>query len=147
MTGSMWGVDYRDTPSGRWVLQPDMSWLPDVSPLESDRVARGWVKPTLGTNVADYGTPYDGPRYFKDLTGFVHLRGGVGFTGAVGAGGTLLTLPQGFRPAFTLSYAVASSAGVVRLDVDSSGVVSVNGTGYTTGGLVSLAGVYFAAEG
>lgn len=105
------------------------------------------MKPALGTNVADFGSGYDGPRYWKDSDGLVHLRGGVGFTGSVSSGGTLLTLPSGFRPGFASSFIAPSSSGAVRIDVTTAGVVSCNGTAFTTGGFVSLSGIYFGAEG
>lgn len=105
------------------------------------------MKPPLGTNVADFGSGYDGPRYWKDPVGLVHLRGGIGFTGSVASGGTLLTLPSGFRPGFTSSFVAPSSSGAVRIDVSTAGVVSCNGTAFTTGGFVSLSGIYFGAEG
>lgn len=137
--------DVRELPSGRWERDPDRSWRPVQPPPGADRAGRGWAVPTLGLNVADFGSGWDGPRYAR-VNGMVTLRGAAGFTGSVASGGTLLTLPPGYRPGISMAFAQASSGGVVRVDVAPSGVVSCNGTAFTTGGFLSLSGIEFLAE-
>lgn len=56
----------------------------------------GWtaLSGTYGTNIADFGTPYDVGAWIK-LGTIVHLRGLIKTTAAISAGATILTLPTG----------------------------------------------------
>lgn len=70
--------------------------------------------------------------YIKDAFGWVYLKGfpyappGSG-NGAVG---TVYTLPVGYRPSTQLLFLtkVSSISGMVRLDVTTGGVISINQT-------------------
>lgn len=135
----------RDRPGGSWVQQTDGSWNVEPPDVLARRTAKAWVTPALGTNVTSF-SGFQVPAFLKDTSGVVTTRGAVGFTGVVSSGGVLLTLPVGCRPSGTLALAVPSSSGIVRVDVLATGDISCNGTGFTTGGFLSLAGIRFPSE-
>ncbi len=91
------------------------------APLEA------WKAPTLLNGWSNYGSSLSIAGYWKDPFGIVHLRG-------VLAGGTLnqklFTLPEGYRPAYLMIFAVSTqdiSLGSLpgRCDVNTNGDVSM----------------------
>jgi len=80
-----------------------------------------WQTATLASGwTSTYGSPYPAPSYMVDSTGRVHLRGTV-----TGGTGTIMTLPVGYRPAYTWRLPTQSNGAVALITVDSSGVVSL----------------------
>lgn len=87
-----------------------------------------WQTATLAAGWVDsFGSPYPTASYMIDSTGRVHLRGTV--TG--GGVGTIMTLPTGYRPAYTWRLPTTSNGAVALITVNSSGVVALN-TGSAT---------------
>jgi hypothetical protein len=58
------------------------------------------------------------PGFWKDPFGTVHLQGS-----ADGDGGTIFTLPTGYRPAGTASFLVATASGSATVEVRADGAV------------------------
>lgn len=88
-------------------------------------LASGWSSPLT--------TPFPEPSYMIDSTGRVHLRGTV-----TGGTGTIMTLPDGYRPAYTWRLPTTSNGAVALITVDSSGVVALasgSGTNVELGNL------------
>jgi hypothetical protein len=102
---------------------------------------QGWIAPSFQNGWANYGGQFETAGYFKDPSGFVHLRGLV-------QGGTvttvMFTLPAGFRPAQERIYPIANGNGgygEIRIAVG-GGIQHVAGGN----GWVSLAVPPFRAE-
>ncbi|WP_438432338.1 hypothetical protein [Gorillibacterium sp. sgz500922] len=92
--------------------------------------APGWITPTLLNGWSNRGQGTDAPAsYFRNSSGFVHLRGIV--TG--GISGTLYTLPSGYRPLYAVQ--------VLAMSVSSGGTLI---TGYIT---ISPSGALFLNAG
>jgi len=109
-----------------------------------------WDTPTLPGTVIDYGSGFGGPRYYKDGSGVVHLKGVLKVTAAYPSLTTLFTLPVGYRPAETLVFQVACGIGFSnldkRLDIETTGIAYLNGTSLSTNDWVSIASVSYVAE-
>lgn len=74
----------------------------------------GWV---------DFGAPFPLTRFFKDLSGVVHLTGMVK-NGTLNS--TAFTMPVGYRPSGTLRFAALDGvAGPAFIDIQTSGIVQV----------------------
>jgi hypothetical protein len=104
--------------------------------------SEGWTEAVLAT-WEDYGGSYGPAAYRKDSTHEVHLRGLVKQTAAP-SGATILTLPEGHRPAHRLIFLVASSSNTPgRVDVVPDGRVLwyPGNSGYVT-----LSGLSFHVE-
>lgn len=99
-----------------------------------------------GTWVAN-GGGYEGPAYYKDTSGVVHVSGLVK-SGSVVAPSPIFTLPAGYRPSATLMFTAPMNGTMVRIDVLNTGVVQFNGFLGTTAvtGYLSLSGISFLAE-
>jgi hypothetical protein len=78
----------------------------DEPPFQSGFVAEG------GDTLA--------PGFWRDSLGTVHLQGSV-----TGAGGTVFTLPDGYRPTGTVRFAVATETGSTSAVVDADGLVTL----------------------
>jgi hypothetical protein len=105
-----------------------------------------WQTPSLQNGWVIYpettGNPptpmYNPPGYFKDSFGIVHLRGLV-----QNGGGTIFTLPVGYRPAYRELQAVQTWNNTIgRLDVHTDGQVIMQ---QGNNGWFSLDGVTFRA--
>ncbi len=83
------------------------------------------------------------PGYFKDSLGIVHLKGGVA-GGTTGCSSAIFTLPAGYRPGQRKFFAVMSNNTLGRVDVQSTGVVSLCDVGSNV--RVYLDNVQFLAE-
>ncbi|GMA64767.1 hypothetical protein NZD89_05245 [Alicyclobacillus fastidiosus] len=104
--------------------------------------ASSYQTPTFQNGFTNYGSGYRNVQYYKDAMGIVHLTG----LGRIGtAGSTIFTLPAGFRPSATLVFTTMSSGAIQRIDIASSGTVTLNGGG-AFGNWVSLDGISFLAE-
>ena len=75
-------IAYIKTTFGGWV---------DINSMTVARKT-DWIKMTLTGNWSHHAT-YTEPSYFRDSTGFVHLRGGLSSSG--GATDPIFTLPKG----------------------------------------------------
>jgi hypothetical protein len=82
-------------------------------------------------------------QYGKDGFGVVHLRGNA--TG-IAIGGTIATLPAGFRPAATGAFPVVGGfSSPCSVDVGSDGQVRLFGTGSCNTLVISVDGITFSA--
>lgn len=82
-----------------------------------------------------FGAPYPAPSFMIDSTGRVHLRGTI--TAGTGA---IMTLPEGYRPAYTMRIPTQSNGAPALIRVTAAGVVDLL-SGSTTD--LELAGVSF----
>lgn len=103
-------------------------------------LSTGWLALNLENSWVHYNSPHEEPQYRRDRDGWVHLRGLVKNGTAV----TIATLPEGFRPNDYNIYTALSNNVCARINVDSTGTISVGGS-YSTA-WVSLAGIIFKAE-
>lgn len=111
------GKSYFDTTLGYPVylasVKPSV-WVAGTVPSEAV------ITPTFLNAWVDSGAPYQTTRYWKDPAGVVHLRGRIN-------GGTIglaaFTLPVGYRPAATESFAQASAGAFGALNVFADGSV------------------------
>lgn len=88
----------------------------------------GWIVPTLGSGWSNFAAPYATTAY-RRINGVVHLKGFV----KGGTGGTMFTLPTGFRPTEQQTIVVSSALSTAILSVGAgTGIVSV--AGYGSGG-------------
>ena len=97
-----------------------------------------WTAPTLTNSWVNFGSGYNNAGYYKDKSGFVHLRGLVK-NGTSGA--SIFTLPSGSRPTGQCLFRVDANGGIGRVDVNTNGTV-VLVTGQNP--YVSLDGIYFS---
>lgn len=81
-------------------------------------------KPAFENSWVNFGSTYATAAYMKDNLGFVHLKGTVR-AGTVNA--TIFTLPTGYRPDTTRTYAVPSNAlfGIIKIDTDGTVILTV----------------------
>lgn len=93
-----------------------------------------WTDATLETGVTNYGSGTEPAGYYKDQFGIVHVRGVV----VKAAATTLITLPVGYRPAYTifLPTRINNGAGAgAELTIGTDGTVTI-GTAPTTWGII-----------
>lgn len=101
----------------------------------------GFITPTLLNSWAVFNVATNTPGYYKDAHGIVHLRGMVK-SGTVGA--AIFTLPVGYRPVKQELFACVSNDLFGRVDVNSSGDVTLmDGSNV----FASLDGITFRAVG
>jgi hypothetical protein len=87
----------------------------------------GWPIPlTMNTGYAAFGSGWTAPAYRMREGGYVGLEGLVDVNGAKGANSVLATLPAGFRPPSTYGFAVMSSLGASRIDIQAGGNIVVS---------------------
>lgn len=119
---------------------------PSDGDLWVDSSTPSWTAPTFQNSWTNYGSEWNTAGYYKDANGVVHLRGLVK-SGSIGA---IFTLPSGYRPTATWLFICASNSsatppGYARVDVNNSGVVSLNTySANSNNGWVSLDGITFA---
>jgi len=94
----------------------------------------GWLTPVLGTGITNVGGNYAPAAYLQQGNGLCWLRGAV--SGAK-VGGTILTVPAAYYPAFTFDEycmgvqttntlgAVSTSYNPVLINLSKAGVLSV----------------------
>ena len=119
-------------PYAQVVLYRDQIWggtvnLGRYAAWQTATLTNGWVR--------SFGAPYPTPSFMIDSTGRVHMRGTI--TAGVGS---IMTLPVGYRPAYTWRIPTQSNGAPALLSIDSAGVVSLL-SGSTTD--LELAGVSF----
>lgn len=102
--------------------------------------------PTFAGTWTNYGSGYQGAKYYKDKESRVHLSGGVSNPNIVN-NSTIFTLPVGYRPASHLTFHVDTVNGTsARITVFSNGEVnyySFNSNSNSEYGYVSLSGISF----
>lgn len=109
-----------------------------------------WTALPYASGYSDFAG-FQAGQYSKDTQGFVHLRGLFKFTptGSYSAGGTVATLPAGFRPAATEVFPAMGSISsgayqIYRVAIDSTGVITwAIAQSNWTGDFFSLAGITF----
>lgn len=85
-------------------------------------------------------------RYFKDLSGLIHIKGIVGATASVPMFTTLFTLPVGFRPYDQIFFPTLVTGNVLnRIDILSTGEVFCSANLVNTD-WVNFNGISFLAE-
>lgn len=115
---------------------------PLLSPTISDPTITGstgaWDGFTFGSGWANYGSGWNNGQV-KKVGDLVFLRGLVyRFSGS---DTTIATLPAGSRPPAGVIFAVDTNSGSGRVDIDSTGVVTLSSGG---AGNVSLSGIVFS---
>lgn len=112
----------------REIAQIQRTGLPAVEPFTAPTLTGGWL---------DFGSGANPAGYCIDLMGFVHLRGKIK-SGAISS--ACFTLPEGYRPAYLETFAVASNGAYGQVTVSAAGVVTPT-VGSTT--WLSLDGITF----
>jgi hypothetical protein len=108
--------------------------IPQNYPVLSDNTA---IAPTYAGTWVNYGAPYLAGGYYLDGFGIVHLQGSIR-TGTINT--AAFTLPAGYRPTATLTFAVVSNNTIGGVTVDSAGVVTPT---FGNNAYVSLDGITF----
>lgn len=100
-----------------------------------------WTAPTFGSNWTNLGglTPVK----YRKVGVEVMLRGYIEATADQAADAAMFTLPSGFRPLNSESFACDGTPGHVRIDVTSAGKVSAPTYAVPNTGFVCLSGVRF----
>ena len=104
-------------------------------------IGTGWSNLSFGSGWTDYGGSYQTGQV-KKVGDLIFLRGLVKRTS--GSGATITTLPSDHRPPAQLLYGVHTNTGLGRVDIDSSGNVSLQGGGADW---VQLNGLVFSNVG
>ena len=101
---------------------------------------------------SNLGAPWNDAAFYKDPWGVVHLRGVVQasngntfFCGSLDRDLELFQLPAGYRPAGDVLHATISGDEIGRVDIDTSGLVRVNGN--NAGDIFTRATSYLSLEG
>lgn len=94
--------------------------------------------PSLSNSWIGYGGGFATPRYYKTPDGRVSIEGLM----QSGTDGTVFTLLAGYRPANKLMFCCWSGGGAYRVDVDTTGTVTLTGSNSV---FSSLAGISFFA--
>jgi len=106
--------------------------------------------PSLNTTSWEEYTTGDrqGARYYKDYLGRVWFKGHIYRKNTNSGWQTIFTLPSGFRPNSSRDFVCASSGGISKITISSSGVVTLSDveSGFVSIYL-SLDQVYFRADG
>lgn len=89
-------------------------------------IGTGWSNLSFGSGWTDYGSGFM-PGSYKKVGDLIFLRGLVKRTS--GSGTTITTLPSGYRPPAQLLFAVHTNTGLGRVDIDTSGNVTLVGGG------------------
>lgn len=127
--------------------QPGEKWLFDqpygggwmfAIPMNYTGGDRDFIGPTMQNGWTSAGGAYLPVGYLQDAEGWVHLRGRV--TGGTG-GQSAFTLPEGYRPAGVIPFAVAVGTGVGLVSVTTLGAIVP-----ATGADASLEQVSFLAK-
>lgn len=105
-----------------------------------------WIEPAspFSNSWVNYGGSWRVFGYWKDVFGWVHLRGLV----KSGSVATIYTLPVGYRPSAGETFLSQSGASgyVARIDVLSTGAINLVGYGASGSNVsVSLSGISFYA--
>src|SRR5215831_11901968 len=95
----------------------DAYQLPSV---EKKHVVGASGEPAFLNSWVPYGGAYEGPSFFKDLSGIVHLQGLCRF-GTIGA--SIWTLPVGYRPSATLIFDAQANGAIAQINVTAAGDV------------------------
>jgi len=104
-------------------------------------VGGAWIAPALGSSWVNYGGTDSTAGYRKTTDGDVALRGSI----KSGTGGTIFTLPVGYRPLSKETITVASWAGSAQLGILATGEVTVfNYSGGGSNAAVYLTGTRFS---
>lgn len=127
-------------------INNDVVWIPQNGEWIAPTLQNGWVEtiaPLGGTNTASVS-------YSKDALGVVRLRGRVR-SGATGVNSSILTLPEGFRPAYSFRVTMAANAtgagfAVALGSVMADGRVGCDTSISGTGSWLQLEAIQFLAE-
>lgn len=95
-----------------------------------------WISPTLKNGWLAYGSEYEPPGYYMDVSGRVYLRGLVK-SGSTGAANPIFTLPAGYVPPYTPIFPVISNDTWAEIRI---GGVTDTGAWGGPGGVVIVAG-------
>lgn len=79
-------------------------------------------QPAFANSWVNFGAGHETAAFYKDACGRVHLKGNIKSGTAVNT--TAFTLPEGYRPAATLDFAVPSNGAFGQLRIGADGVVN-----------------------
>lgn len=114
---------------------------PSTFPPSSHTHPSTYTALTLQNGWQNYADYHGLARYFKDISGVVHLSGLVR-NGTAGA--SIAVLPTGYRPANRLIFRTMTQYGAGRLNIDSNGAVRPEADAQS--GWIALDGISFLAE-
>lgn len=103
-----------------------------------------WRAPTL-TSGNNFGIGYNSVGYWADGFGVVHLRGLWQAAAGAPLAARIFVLPVGYRPVGRELYGVNASGAMGRVDVETSGAVSVLAGSTAAGNFFTLDGLTFRA--
>ena len=95
---------------------------------EAVHLVGGTDEPPFQSGFSAEGGATLAPGFWKDSFGVVHLQGS-----ATGGPGTVFVLPDGYRPAGTVRFAVATETGLTSATVDADGAVTLPEAGSLDG--------------
>ena len=87
----------------------------------------GWITPTLNTGYASFGGTF-GPVQYRKIGNVVNVVGLIS-TSAIGV---VFTLPEGYRPPVNVVAIASSNNDVGRVDIETDGDVSIQGSSNTS---------------
>jgi hypothetical protein len=114
--------------------------------LRLQEATTGWVGFSLAGFVFSFGAGFRVPAVRKERSAEVKLRGVVGFSGTIAAGGTICTMPAGMWPTQTEILMAIVNQVSVRADVNTNGTITFPNTGVANGGFASFADMSWFAD-
>lgn len=95
--------------------------------VETPHAVGGAGEPAFQNAWVNLGGGFRSARFWKDPTGMVYVEGVVQLGGvAIGAGGTVFTLPAGYRPAEDMIFGTNSNNAHGRITVRTGGEVEAS---------------------
>lgn len=134
---------------------PNFQTPPQIGPSELERIMRkqnirqriveadsGWQSLTFTGGISNFGAGHRTIGVRKQ-NGEIKLRGLALIGGINGAGGTLMTIPIGFRPSLIEVFTQDYNNAAVRLDINPSGAITLPAQATAAGSFISLAGIRY----
>lgn len=101
-----------------------------------------WKSLSLGTNIANKGTPYANAECSKDSLGLVYLRGVIKSTAILALNVTVATLPEGYKPAKQQLISTNLGGSIGLLTITTEGKIQIS-IGVGLEALISFDSVFF----
>jgi hypothetical protein len=120
---------------GSWVVA---SALPPY--IEPTPVVPAWIPFSYSTGWSNYGPPFN-PGQYRKIGDEVYLRGLL--NQVPGAGGTVMQLPVGYRPAGQNIAAQLASTGMARYDIQTDGFFTTSAT-ISNGNWICMDNIHFS---
>ena len=125
---------------------PVIAWQPNVDCPISRPIGQFCGYAAGNSHWANYGNGFEDARYFKDLSGNVHIEGHVALVGGP-ANALIFVLPEVYRPSkirlFTVSYEEGGVTKDSYVKVHPNGFVTLRSGGVPQATYVQLDGIVF----